>query len=698
MTSPAPASLHTITLYQNKRIAVGERHTVDLSEFLSSPLRIDCGPSPKDIKSAKETCALWSPGTFANNHRQKKNVESIFALGFDLDEEPVVTFDLACSKLAAVAGHLTTSFRHRTDAPRLRLIALLSRPVNADEYARLWTYYQRRLVGLGMGVGAAAKDPSRGWFVPSSPNLPGHEYRHARLPGTPIDVDQDLALADSYAEDEPEPEHKPRRAAAGILERARLYVETWDPAIEGSGGSNLAFAHIERLVRGFDLTDDDALTVLASWNKRCKPPWSKKELLHKIRQGRERGDTNWGDLRDVVPIREGITIATGAGEAEETKLIYDRGQPAKIAGNVVRMLKGFPRGTPSYNEFTDKVTWPDGKPIEDTDSVDVQDWLMSQPDSTRVRVSVESIHLALVRYAKDHIYHPVRTYLRGLQWDKEPRVERLFIRGCGAPDIPYTREAAKCFMIGAVARIMDPGCKLDSMPVLEGPIGLFKSTVPRILAGKEWFGDSLIVPGEKDGYQNLVGKWIYEWPELASLRSAKEIERVTAYLSSPSDYYRKSYGRRAEDVPRQSVFFGTTNDTNYMPSKDSGLFRRLHPIVCTVIDKSLLIDNRDQLWAEAVAMYDAGNKWWLPNAVKDAHAELAEERHAPDPWIERIAMLERKEHTMGDVLAACGVDAGKRTVFDEKRLSPLLRKAGWTPHRVKRNGVTIRFWVPPLEG
>lgn len=688
MTVAAPSPTRTITLYQNKRIAVGERHEVNLTEFLSSPARVACDESK--IKQAKDRQALWSPGTFLNDHRSRKTVERIFALGYDLDEEPVVTFDLALEKLSFLSGHLTTSFRHREDAPRLRLIVLLSRSIDAEEYDRLWVALERRIAALGFGIGKAAKDPSRGWFVPSTPNLPGYEYRHSEIRGVAIDVDAELAKEDVWQERALERKHVPRRAAKGILERASLYVETWEAAIEGSGGSNVAFAHIERLVRGFDLTDEDALHVLASWNKRCKPPWSKKELLHKIHDGREKGDTAWGELRDVIPIRQGISLPSGESEI---KLIYDRGQPAKIAANVVKMFERYPRKV-KYNEFTDHVTWDDGRALKESDIVEVQGWLFEQPDSVRVRVSIETIKLALVRVSEDHAYHPVREYLRSLKHDGETRVDRLFSRAFGAPDTEYIREVSKCFMIGAVARVMHPGCKHDTMPVLEGAPGLLKSTALRTLAGDEWFSDTPITPGDKDAYQNLIGVWIYEHAELDSFSRARDVERIMAYLSSSKDHYRKSYGHRAEDVPRQSVFAGTTNKNEYLGDGTNGLNRRMWPVPCTRIDVPLIRDNRDQLWAEAVAMYDRHERWWLPNTVKDAHAELAENRNTPDPWIERIAMLEKKEHTMGDVLQVCGVEAGKRTIFDEKRVAPLLRKCGWTPHQIKRNGVRLRVWVP----
>lgn len=689
MTAPDLASTRTITLFQNKRIAVGERHDVDLADFLSTPARVDC--TEKTLKQAKDAQALWSPGTFTNNHRGLKNVESIFALGFDLDEEPVVTFELALQKLSHLSAHLMTSFRHRIDSPRLRLIAILSRFVSTDEYARLWRFFRDKLRALGIGVGEAAKDPSRGWFIPSTPNLPGYEYRYSHVLGSPIDVDAELRAAESATiESEVLPEHKPRRAAKGILERARLYVDTWEPSIEGSGGSNNAFAHIERLVRGFDLTDEDALSVIVSWNRRCKPPWSKKELLHKIRDGRERGDTEWGELRDVVPIRPGIDVTPST--PGEIQLIYDRGQPAKIAANVLRMFERYPRKI-KYNEFTDHVTWDDGKPLKPADIVDVQGWLFEQPDAARVRTSVETIQLALVRYSENHTYHPVREYLRSLTWDGDTRVERLFTRAFGAPDTDYIRAVSRCFMIGAVARVMHPGCKHDTMPVLEGAPGLLKSTALRTLAGNDWFSDTPLTPGDKDAYQNLIGVWIYEHAELDSFSRARDVERIMAYLSSSKDHYRKSYGHRAEDVPRQSVFAGTTNKNEYLGDGTNGLNRRMWPVPCSAIDVELIRDNRDQLWAEAVAMYDRHERWWLPNEVKAAHADLADERHSPDPWIESIAKFDQtKTYTMSAALTACGIDLGKRDLAGERRIAPLLRKSGWIPVQTTENGVRIRYW------
>lgn len=381
---------------------------------------------------------------------------------------------------------------------------------------------------------------------------------------------------------------------------------------------------------------------------------------------------------------------------EADKLIYDRGQPAKIAANVVTLLKGYPRGTPRYNEFTDRVTWSaDDKPVKETDAIDVQRFLYEKDDALRVRVSLETIQAAINRYAEDHVYHPVREYLRKLKWDLEPRCERLFTRAFGALNTPYVRAASRCWMIAAVARVMRPGCKVDTMPILEGIPGLGKSTAIRTLASDAWFSDTPIAFGDKDAYQALVGVWIYEHAELTNWRG-REAERVKAYLSSSTDHYRKSYGRSTEDVKRQSVFVGSTNNTDYSSDETGGIDRRIWPVPCTKIDSSIIDDYRDQLWAEAVALYDARTPWWLVgDDILSEHATMVADRRPIDAWSEFVAKLEPREHTSGEVLGLIGVDPERRDYIAIKRVARVLKDAGWMPHQTSRNGAKIRLWLPP---
>lgn len=370
----------------------------------------------------------------------------------------------------------------------------------------------------------------------------------------------------------------------------------------------------------------------------------------------------------------------------------DKGCPTKTAGNVAIMLADYPGGPPRYNEFHDVVTWPDGRTYDEaSDLVDVENWLLDQ--SPTVRAKPDAIDKGIAYAARKRAFHPVRDYLRGLTWDKTPRVERLFSAYFGAMHSPYVDGASRCFMAGAVARILRPGCKLDTMPVLEGKQGTGKSRALRVLAG-EWFSDSTISDKSPDCFQALRGVWIYELAELASV-GGRETERIKAYVSSAVDRYRTSYARRAADVPRQVMFAGTTNARVYL--SDSTGARRFHPVACGVIDLEALASDRDQLWAEAVVMFDVGVPWHLSRELDEQQRAVAAEREHEDPWAEAVAKMStaQKALTVHVCLAQLGIETGRQTRSDEMRLSKLLQKQGWTKTRPRVHGVQTTRWSPP---
>lgn len=80
------------------------------------------------------------------------------------------------------------------------------------------------------------------------------------------------------------------------VERARSYITRVPPAIAGQHGDVHTFRVCCRLVRGFALDDDEALTLLASWNAQCQPPWSDAELRDKLRRARQYGREPIGGL------------------------------------------------------------------------------------------------------------------------------------------------------------------------------------------------------------------------------------------------------------------------------------------------------------------------------------------------------------------------------------------------------------------
>ena len=197
-----------------------------------------------------------------------------------------------------------------------------------------------------------------------------------------------------------------------------------------------------------------------------------------------------------------------------------------------------------------------------------------------------------------------------------------------------TTAIAKRWLLSCVARALRPGCKVDTMLILEGKQGTGKSSVLKALAGEPYFSDSRLDLASKDAFQNIQGVWVYELPELDALLKA-EASEAKAFLTSTSDKYRPPYGKATVTVPRSTVFCGSVNHSGYL--KDSSGNRRYWPVVCGKLDVVGLQRVRDQLWAEAVALYEAGEQWHLTDVESLLAEEEQELRLQADPWESAIA-------------------------------------------------------------
>ena len=236
--------------------------------------------------------------------------------------------------------------------------------------------------------------------------------------------------------------------------------------------------------------------------------------------------------------------------------------------------------------------------------------------------------------AKDATYHPVRDYLGGLTWDGKRRLKGFAQTYLGAEGSEYHDNICRCFFIGAVARIKVPGCKHDHMLILEGEQNEGKSTVAQRLFDP-WYTDDMAELGTKDSQMQIRGAWGVEVAELSSMTRG-EVERVKAFVSRRTDRFRPSYGRHVIEVDRQAVFIGTTNADVYLKDETGG--RRYWPLRCGRINLKAIADDRDQLWAEAVHRYEAGEAWWFKadHDVIQARVEQSA-RYSEDPWQDGIA-------------------------------------------------------------
>ena len=260
--------------------------------------------------------------------------------------------------------------------------------------------------------------------------------------------------------------------------------------------------------------------------------------------------------------------------------------------------------------------------------------LISYVDENYGTFSQRYFDIAVAKVTDDRSYHPIREFLQALpEWDKVKRVDTLLIDYLGAADNKYVRAVTRKTLCAAACRVLNPGCKFDTMLVLNGSQGIGKSTLIAKLGG-EWFSDSLSLNDTKDktAAEKLQGYWILEIGELAGLRKA-EVETLRSFLSRQNDIYRASFGKRTTPHPRQCVFFGTTNaESGYL--RDTTGNRRFWPVKTPGggSKRSWDVTQEDvlQIWAEVMHYVKAGEKLYL------------------DPEVEALAKAEQREAMESD--------------------------------------------------
>ena len=245
--------------------------------------------------------------------------------------------------------------------------------------------------------------------------------------------------------------------------------------------------------------------------------------------------------------------------------------------------------------------------------------------------SIENISHACNVIADEHRYHPIKEYLQSVQWDGKSRIASVFSDFLGATNNQYTRAVAVISFVGAVARIYQAGVKFDTCTVFVGKQGTGKSKfIYKIAHNPDWFSDSITTFDGKEFYEGILGRWIIELGEGTAFQKSVK-ERCKQALASQQDVYRKPYGRHPEVQKRQCVFFGTTNNYDFL--KDETGDRRYYPIDVNItnatksIDKDLTDDYIAQLWAEAVQLYHNGQSIYIQDNQVLALAEQEQRKH-----------------------------------------------------------------------
>lgn len=441
------------------------------------------------------------------------------------------------------------------------------------------------------------------------------------------------------------------------------------------------------------------------------------------------------DTGDVGVDDDGFAMIGGRRIPSWLVPYYDKPNKRWLASRkmVILILERDPALAPvlAYNELCNNVQsrvlwpWPHSQVGDVTDAVDLLLGKYLTDQYGLPSVSRAALMEAIQTVAHTRRFHPIREELANLAWDGKPRMEKWLVHVLGEspqslspPMLEYLQVVGRCWLLGMVNRVMQPGCKFDYCPVLEGVGGLRKSTMVEILAGSKYFSDTPFEVGRgKEAQEQVQGLWLYEIAEMTHF-SKSEVGAIKAFITSKVDRYRVAYGATVGSFARQCVLVGTTNENTYLRDRTGN--RRFWPIpVKHVINTEWLIKYRDQLLAEAYVLYGEGAAYTpTPDQERRLFVPMQESRLVETAVLsELLHVLTRPPMatgiqsvvnelanfvTIAQLTLALGVDAAKSTPALEGQIRGWLDHEGW--ERVKKQVNGARAWGyvrpavwPPVE-
>lgn len=678
-------------------------HTYRTSETMEQYKKM-----PKHKQDSIKDVGGFILGRLKDGRRKKDSVISRSAITLDMDygtiniiDELELFHDINCT--------IYSTHKHAPESPRLRLIIYLTREVTPDEYGAI-----SRMLASQIGMELfddSTYEPSRLMYWPSTSK--DGEFVYKSISGKVVNPDEILALYKDWHDVSTWPVSKRQH---NIIQRNISKQE--DPLIKiGLIG---AFNRTYTVTQAIDVFISDVYKPSVIPNRYDYTPADSSAGVvvydDKFVYSHHATDPACNRLMnafDVVRIHKfGYLDSKSLEDTETTKLLSFKAMQEFISQNEkVKLTLAKEKEESAKADFPDDAQWKvrleynkqgvvinnlknlliilnndsklksivfnelsDGMEIKGEvpwqhpskfwrDADDAQ--LISYIDLNYGTFSARNYDIAVSKVADDRSYHPIKEYLESLpEWDHVPRVDTLLIDFLGATDNFYVRAVTRKTLCAAIARVMHPGCKFDTMLVLSGPQGKGKSTLISKLCG-EWFNDSLLLSDTKDktAAEKLQGYWILEIGELAGLKKT-DIETLRGFLSRQNDIYRAAFGKRATPHPRQCVFIGTTNADTYL--RDITGNRRFWPVKVPGGIKreswQLKKEEVDQIWAEAVHYYNKGEQLHLSNDLEamalyeQKEAMEQDEREGtvrdyldmllPDNW-DDMSLYERRNYING---------------------------------------------------
>ena len=582
------------------------------------------------------------------------------------------------------AAAIYSTHKHTPEKPRLRLVVPLSRNVSPDEYQAIG-----RRVAFVLGIDKfddTSYQPQRVMYWPSCSQ--DGEYIFQHLDGTFLDPDEVLASYHNWADVSSWPMSSRQadivkrsgakqgdplekggivgafcRAYYPIQEAIAEFVPAYQPCdtpgrYTYTGGSTAAgvvlyddkfsYSHhgtdpaSGQTVNAWDLVRIHKFHELDDDADPEKPTTTRPSYKAMAQLAMDDPRVRAQLVSDRMAEADDFEVLPDEPEPDEWKQklkITEKGGIARTIGNVVTILRHDPAvaGALALNEMDHNIVarkslpWRDVKGSSqwvDADDSDLRYYL----EQTYGLDGKDKIFDAVNVVAGRNRFHPVREYLDGCSWDGVPRVETLLVDYLGAEDNEYTRAVTRKTLAAAVARIYRPGCKFDYMLTLQGRQGLGKSKFLGKLGGP-WFSDTFGTMQGKESYEQILGVWIVEVGELAGMRKA-EVDAIKLYLTKQTDRFRPAYGRRLQEFPRQCIFIGTTNETQFL--RDTTGNRRFW-VVATPnepahdMETDLTPETVRLIWGEAVELYKKGEALYLSPELEKMAREIQEAYEEENP-------------------------------------------------------------------
>lgn len=670
------------------RLRTPARGTETLADYLQLPK-----PQQDDLKDVGGFVA----GVLKDGRRKANAVAGRDVLTLDLDHIPAGGTETVLRGVDALgcAYAVYSTRKHSEAGPRLRVLLPLSRTVTADEYEPLARKLAACIDPSMAPFDPSTFEASRLMYWPSCcadsryvftfgdkpfldadgvlamypdwhnvstwPQVPGAAQAPVRLAARQGDPEEkggvvgafcraydvlaamDIFLPGIYEPVDNDPDRYTYTAGS-----------TTGGAIVYDGGKFLFSHHATdpcggRLVNAFDLVrlhkfgaqDDDADPRLPT--NRLPSYVAMKELAAADKTVKaDLLARKWDEAAEAFGGAPAVAAATQSNDNDwkQALMINSQGQPEKSMRNLQVVLEHDPRirDRLRLNLFSGHIDISGELPWKRPGTT--KTW--GDDDAAQLRIYLEpffgkvpknDVLDAVAACASDQAYHPVRDYLQGLTWDGVARLDTIFIEYLGAEDCEYVRAVTRKALTAAVARVMRPGCKYDTMLVLVGTQGRHKSTILAKMGG-DWFSDSLRTFGDKDAMETIQGTWINEVAEMQAMAKA-EVDAVKMFLSKTNDYYRAAYGRYIADRPRQCVFFGTTNSKECLIDPSGGRRFWVVDIDQRPRKKNVFQDldrERNQLWAEAVMRWRLGEPLHLPPELEKVAKLVQEDHRARHPW------------------------------------------------------------------